>query len=39
VLQTEERESRGKDCKRKERGFLPGQGISTDLPAFIDSKI
>ena len=40
MLQTKKGEERGnKDYREYNRGFFPRQGVSTDLPAFIDSKI
>jgi len=40
VLQIEKgEERRSKDYRECNGGFFPGQGVSTDLPALIDSKI
>jgi len=40
VLQTKERKERGsKNCGRSKRGFFHGQGVSTNLPALVDSKV
>jgi len=40
VLQTKERkERRSKSCGRREGGFFIGQGVSTNSPAIIDSKV
>jgi len=40
VLQTEKGEKRrSENYKERDGGFFLGQGVSTDLPALIDSKI
>ena len=40
VLQTKKEEKRrSKDYRKYDGGFFPGQGVSTNLPALIDSKI
>jgi len=40
VLQTEKgEEGRSEDYEEHDRGFFPGQGVSTNLPALIDSKV
>jgi len=40
MLQTEKREERrSEDHGECKRGFFLGQGVNTNLPAFIDSKI
>ena len=40
VLQTEkEKKGRSEDYRERDGGFFLGQGVSTNLPALIDSKI
>ena len=40
VLQTKEREERrSKDYRECDRGFFPRQGVSTDSPTFVNSKV
>ena len=40
MLQTKEREERrSKDYRECDRGFFPRQGVSTDSPTFVNSKV